>query len=245
MNVYFVKKGFAYNSSKNKKNKNIQKGLLKNTFLRFPVLPSEYELASEHNNQSVDINTYGEVALLGKRKLKTLSLSSFFPAKKQTFTTGAYQIKPQEYVKTIEYFKDHAPFRCVITGSRSVNMLCTIESFAWGENDGTGDITFSVDLKEYRKPTVKKVKKKSKKGKKTKVSSKKASKTSKKIMKGSITRSSKSVTSMTYTVKKGDTLPKIAKKCTGSSANYRAIANQNGIANPTNIKAGQRLVIKV
>ena len=71
------------------------------------------------------------------------------------------------------------------------------------------------------------------------------SKTSKKIMKGSITRSSKSVTSMTYTVKKGDTLPKIAKKCTGSSANYRAIANQNGIANPTNIKVGQRLVIKV
>ena len=150
MNVYFVKKGFAYNSSKNKKNKNIQKGLLKNTFLRFPVLPSEYELASEHNNQSVDINAYGEVALLGKRKLKTLSLSSFFPAKKQTFTTGAYQIKPQEYVKTIEYFKDHAPFRCVITGSRSVNMLCTIESFSWGENDGTGDITFSVDLTESR-----------------------------------------------------------------------------------------------
>ena len=217
--------------------------MLKNTFLRFPVLPSEYELASEHNNQSVDINTYGEVTLLGKRKLKTLPLSSFF-SKKQTFTTGAYQVKPQEYVKTVEHFKDYAPFRCVITGSRSVNMLHD-RIIRMGRGYGTGDITFSVDLKEYRKPTVKKVKKKSKKGKKTKVSSKKASKTSKKIIKGSITRISKSVTTMTYTVKKGDTLPKIAKKCTGSSANYRAIANQNGIANPTNIKVGQRLVIKV
>lgn len=244
MNIYFVKKDFAYTAKKNKKN--VKKGLVENTFLRFPVLPSEYELSSENNNQTVDINAYGEVALLGKRKLKTLSLSSFFPAKKQTFTTGTYFVKPQDYIKTMQYFRDHAPFRCIITGSKAVNMLCTIESFAWGENDGTGDVTFTVELKEYRKPSIKKVKKKrSKQGKKTKISVKKATKTSKKITKVSSNRSSKSVESMIYIVKKGDTLPKIAKKCTGSSANYRAIANQNGISNPAKIKVGQRLVIKV
>jgi nucleoid-associated protein YgaU len=36
----------------------------------------------------------------------------------------------------------------------------------------------------------------------------------------------------------------IAKRLTGSSNNYRAIANQNGIKNANKISVGQKLVIK-
>ena len=43
---------------------------------RFAVLPQEYEVANEGNNTQVNINGFGEINLLGKRKLKTVSFSS-------------------------------------------------------------------------------------------------------------------------------------------------------------------------
>lgn len=61
-------------------------------------------------------------------------------------------------------------------------------------------------------------------------------------------RTAKAVNSTTYTVKKGDCLSMIAKNLTGSSANWRAIYNQNkGVigGNPNLIYPGQNLVINV
>jgi len=46
---------------------------------RFAILPSEYELTSESDNTQVNINKLGEINLIGKRKLKTVSFSSIFP----------------------------------------------------------------------------------------------------------------------------------------------------------------------
>ena len=39
--------------------------------------------------------------------------------------------------------------KLIITGT-PINFRCTIESFEWGEEDGTGDITYTLTLKEYR-----------------------------------------------------------------------------------------------
>ena len=44
---------------------------------RFAVLPPEYEVTSESGNTQVIINALGEISLLGKRKLKNISFSSF------------------------------------------------------------------------------------------------------------------------------------------------------------------------
>lgn len=52
---------------------------------RFAVLPPEYEVTSESNNTQVIIHSLGEINLLGKRKLKNISFSSFFPAQKYSF----------------------------------------------------------------------------------------------------------------------------------------------------------------
>ena len=38
--------------------------------------------------------------------------------------------------------------KLIITGILS--MKVTIESFEWGENDGTGDISYTLSMKEYR-----------------------------------------------------------------------------------------------
>ena len=61
-------------------------------------------------------------------------------------------------------------------------------------------------------------------------------------------RPAKEVSSTTYTVVSGDSLCKIAKKLTGSSANWKVIYEQNRAViggNPDLIYPGQQLVISV
>lgn len=200
--------------------------------LQFPVNPPDYELASAINNTTVNVNAIGEINLIGKRNLKTISLVSFFPNFNYDFCQYNDFPKPKECVKTIEEMKNNGVLRLTMTGT-PIKMDCTIESFSWGENDGTKDIHFTIDLKEYRR---------------IELSSKNdqmVNKGSTKVSTPNTKRSSKAVKSTTYVVKNNDTLCAIAKKLTGLSSNYIAIANQNNITNPNKIYIGQRLVIKV
>lgn len=199
--------------------------------LRLPVLPESYELSSAQNNTSVTVNSIGEVNLLGKRNLREISFASFFPKQHYEFCQCKPK-KPMEYVREIERMKKSGVVRLIITGK--YNKASTIENFTWGQNDGTGDISFSLEFKEYVKPQLKQKKKKTA-----------VSKTTRKVKPSDGKRLSKSVKTTTYTVKKGDTLSQIAKKLTGSSSNYRAIANQNNIKNPNLIYPGQKLVIQI
>ena len=117
---------------------------------RFTIVPPEYELSSESNNTQVVINALGEINLLGKRKLKSITLSSFFPAQNYYFCQYTSFPPPQESVAIIEKMKNNGVLHLVMTET-PINMDCTIESFVWGENDGTKDINFSIEFKEYRK----------------------------------------------------------------------------------------------
>lgn len=204
-----------------------------NKSFRFAVLPSEYELTSESGNTQVTIHSLGEINLIGKRKLKSVSFSSFFPNQNYDFCQYSSFPSPAESVKLIEKMKNEGVLRLTMTGT-PVNMDCTIESFVWGENDGTKDVNFTLEFKEYRKVKVKVKKKKEKVSKKVKLATTK--------------RKSKKVKSTVYTVKKGDNLCIISKKLTGSTANRTAIYCQNKTVigdNPEILRPGQRLVIRV
>ena len=192
---------------------------------RFAVLPPEYETTSESGNTQVIINALGEINLLGKRKLKSISFSSLFPNEKYYFCEYTSFPTPPESVEMIEGMKNNGVMQLIMTGT-PVNMDCTIESFVWGENDCTKDINFTIEFKEYRKVVVKTV------------SSAPAEPQ----------RAAKEVKSTTYTVVKGDNLSKIAKNLTGSSGNWKTIYEQNkGVigGNPNLIYPGQQLVINV
>lgn len=203
------------------------------TKFRFAVLPPEYEVTSESSNTQVNINALGEVNLIGKRKLQNVFFSSFFP--KQQYYGCEYSNfpSPAESVKLIEEIKSKGVLRLIITGI-PINMECTIESFTWGENDGTKDINFTLEFKEYRKVRVK-------------------TKAQKEILPDKVTpavtsRSAREVGSTIYTVENKDNLNKIAKKLTGNSANWKAIYEQNREvigSNPNLIYAGQQLVINI
>ena len=49
-----------------------------------------------------------------------------------------------------------------ITGT-DINLKCTIQSFEYGEEDGSGDVYYSISFKEYRKISASRVSKKTKK----------------------------------------------------------------------------------
>lgn len=196
---------------------------------RLPILPAEYEISNESNNTQVNIHSLGEINLIGKRKLRNISFSSFFPH--QPYYTCQYTTfpSPKESVALIQTMQSNGVLRLIMTGV--LDTECTIESFTWSENDGTKDINFSLDLKEYRHPQITKPKET----------------VPKKITAPATKRSNKEVKTTRYVVKKGDTLSKIAKMLTGNSANWRLIweQNKNIIDDPNLIYPKQELTIKV
>lgn len=119
--------------------------------VKLPVLPSSFEVALEYNNQTVDVNRIGTINLIGKPGLKTLPITSFFPRYyNATFCNGSEaDLKdPYEYVSAIENLEGKI-CRIVITDA-NIDMLCLISSFTYAENDGTGDVTYTIELTEYK-----------------------------------------------------------------------------------------------
>lgn len=142
------------------------------------------------------------------------------------------------YVTKILGWKEKRKTVRVIIGS-NINVLCTIEAFQYGEQDGTGDVYFTLQLKEYRAVSVKQL---------TDAEKKKLTTPKKKPPKKQQPTkrpANKPPSPRTYTVKRGDCLWNIAKKFYGNGAQYTKIynANRGKIKNPNLIYPGQVLTI--
>lgn len=207
--------------------------------IRFPVLPSEYKIQGSRGVETVNINALGEVDLGGMRGLRTVSFSSFFPKRYDPSYCEFRSIKnPQRYVKQIEQMMNGGIVKLIITGT-AINFPCRIVSFEWGEDDGTGDIRFSITLKEHRKIAISQSNVVAESQATTQIASDDTA--SKDTAKREDTREKPK----TYTVKRGDCLSSIARKLTGSS-DWHALYEQNkGVigSNPNLIRDGTVLVI--
>ena len=191
---------------------------------QLPVKPSDYVVSVIHKNTVINVIQLGDINTIGKTGLRDVSLSSFFPAKDYNFSNNSSRLAPYTYVEKIEEWrKSGKPIRVIITGT--LNMECTIESFTWGERDATGDIYYTLSLKEYKKP--------------------KTATTNNQLMSNRTVQTASTNTSRTYTVKSGDCLWKIAKQYYGNGALYTKIyeANRNILTNGNLIYAGQVLTI--
>ena len=180
-------------------------------------MPSSYKIGTSVQNTTETVHRKGEINILGDRNLETIEISSFFPAQEYPFCQyKGFDTNPINYINKIkkwEYEKVTPTF--VMTGDVDFNKTVSIESLEYGKDDSTGDIAFTLNLKEYIAVSYSAAKKKTSNGKKVK----KKNSTKKRI--------SKSLKITSYPVKKGDTLRKIAKKKTGSSSNWKKIYTKN------------------
>ena len=205
--------------------------------VKLPFLPDSYEIQSPQNNETLVTANGTEITLIGKRGLRTISWSSWFPKGKPNYiVSSSYTGKPMSYIRKLGKMKGEI-VKLMITGV--INCQATIESLTYGQNDGTGDIYYTIELREYKSPETKN---------KSKKTQEVVDKKSNKAKKPATKTSTKDVKNQTYIVKKGDTLTGIAKKLTGTSANWKAIYNTNKKtigSNPNKLYVGQKLVIKV
>ena len=203
--------------------------------IRIPVVPAEYTVTSEQDNTSVTVCNLGEVTLRGKRKLQQISFSSFFPRQYDSGYCDVRSKSPITMVKKIEKMKRAGSVKLIITGVLS--MKVTIESFEWGENDGTGDISYTLSMKEYRTVSI---------PASVLVKEQPAQPAAAGSDGGTSGRDQPETTgTQSYTVKSGDSLSAIARKLTGST-NWQTIYEQNKAvigSNPNMIKPGQVLTI--
>lgn len=116
--------------------------------LQLPVVPTTFMVSGPMKNNEFETIGQGDLNLIGLRGLRTISLSSFFPSKRYSFSTNNVRIGYQ-YVTLIEsWMQRRLPIRLVIT-STSINWAVSIEKFDYGKNDRTGDIYYTLDLKFF------------------------------------------------------------------------------------------------
>lgn len=194
--------------------------------LTLPVTPESYSLSTSQNNQTVNIVSLGDINLMGNKGLKELSFSSFFPGEK---IHGGYQAQaafrsPFVLCNTILNWKNNKQIiRVIITGT-NINTEFLINEFSYEQKDATGDVYYSIALSEYVRPKVT-----------LKIGN---------VVSLAKNRSKKLNEVQFYTVKKGDTLKKIAKAKLGSSKKFKKLAQLNLISAPYKLTAGQVIKIK-
>ncbi|EJT8453801.1 hypothetical protein N3400_002761 [Listeria monocytogenes] len=125
-----------------------------------PVNPGEIKLSVGTNNTTQEVLKLGDINILGGRSLVETSFSSIFPkdTKANYVNPKSQKRSPANWVKVLEDAKNKNKRVRLIVTECGVNTLMVIESFEWGYMDATGDVEYSISLKEYRNYAAKYVK---------------------------------------------------------------------------------------
>ena len=183
--------------------------------IQLPVKPASFQVSFENSHQTVNIQTRGDVSILGKKGLETFALESFFPAHDYPFADYKKDRSPWDYVTKLRSWQESV-VQLVITKTK-VNKKVIFKSFSYGEEDGSGDIKYSLTLETYRQP---------KYTKPVKATLEPVNPVKKKPVKKN-NRSDNKKMSKVHTVGGNDTLWSLAKKYYGSGTYYTKIYNVN------------------
>lgn len=117
--------------------------------IQLPIVPASFKIPSPVNNEVFTTINQGDIKLLGRRGLKSLTIDSFFPSKVYPFSRNNKYFG-WEYYEIIEGWIDkRMPIRLIMSNT-PINMLVTIENFESGLQDGSGDVYYSLALSEFK-----------------------------------------------------------------------------------------------
>lgn len=187
-----------------------------------PVPPSSWEIEGSNNVGSTSVINFGEMNNGSEPTLRTTSISSFFPIKNLGFISSSKFKDRYEYVEAFDKAREKGTIVEYQITDTNVYMNCIITSFKYGEDDYTGDIKYTLDLKEDKSIEL-------------------VNKDGKVDAKGYVPENS--VYGYYWEVKEGDTLLKIAKAAYGDSSKYKDIMAKNNIKNANKIKVGMVLTL--
>ena len=187
-----------------------------------PVPPQSWEIEGSNNVGSTSVINFGEMNNGSQPNLRTTSISSFFPIKNLGFISSSKFKDRYEYVEAFDKAREKGTVIEYQITDANVYMNCIITSFKYGEDDYTGDIKYTLDLKEDKSIEL-------------------VNKDGKVDAKGYVPENS--VYGYYWEVKEGDTLLKIAKSAYGDSSKYTDIMAKNNIKNANKIKVGMVLTL--
>lgn len=127
--------------------------------LRLPVLPEMIGITSVGNHEKVMLHSVGEALLKGQQKLKTMEISSYFPARYDT-NCGYRNIPSPDHASSLcqGWTDSGTVLQLVITGAPlPVNMPVVIESYAAETGRPVGAVDFKMSLSQYRPLTATRV----------------------------------------------------------------------------------------
>ena len=187
-----------------------------------PVPPQSWEIEGSNNVGSTNVINFGEMNNGSQPNLRTTSISSFFPIKNLGFIPSSKFKDRYEYIEAFDEAREKGTVIEYQITDTNVYMNCVITSFKYGEDDYTGDIKYTLDLKEDKSIEL-------------------VNKDGKVDAKGYVPENS--VYGYYWEVKEGDTLLKIAKSAYGDSSKYTDIMAKNNIKNANKIKVGMVLTL--
>lgn len=117
--------------------------------LRLPITPM-YKIEAPQNNSTELLNEVGTVNIKGKKGLRSVTIESFFPSKEYDFLESSDVVLDPFYYdeKIRSWANSDGPIRLIITDTPH-NFEALVDSYSSGEEDGTGDVYYSLSLSEY------------------------------------------------------------------------------------------------
>lgn len=146
-----VNKGLSQLFNKNMLANTVEDGQIiltgKTGSITLPVPPPSYSVKVANNNSIVNIQSLGDINMIGKTGLQKISFSTFLPGIDNTLYKA---VDTAEYIKKINSLRTSDTYCHVTIVGTNVDLDVTIDSFDYEDASPVGDIDISLSLTEYK-----------------------------------------------------------------------------------------------
>lgn len=115
--------------------------------ITLPVPPPSYSVKVANNNSIVNIQSLGDINMIGKTGLHKISFSTFLPGIDNTLYKA---VDTAEYIKKINSLRTADTYCHITIVGTNVDLDVTIDSFDYEDASPVGDIDISLSLTEYK-----------------------------------------------------------------------------------------------
>lgn len=125
--------------------------------LHLPIIPEIFEVSFPHKIETIETIAAGEISVIGKPQLKSISFDCWAPSKPYSFAKTSV-LAPEMKEFFVKWKRKGKPLRIVITSDKGWeihNELYAIANFAFGL-DVVGDMPYKLELTQFVPKQVKK-----------------------------------------------------------------------------------------